>query len=552
MRRLQPFLLSITCLVAVCFVTADARLRAADVDDGKERIVLLLPAGPLVMDIAITIDGEPFRRMRERMIDQMLANSDGDADGRVAWPEALANPRFVQGRFLKLAEDREKRVQHIDRYDQNSNGRVDRSEVARLLAAYAGGAVFTVETRTDLREATGPHLLSLIDHDGDGSISKTEIDLAPNRLKRRDLDNNDILTRSEIEGRLPSLGRFGTPPAISERSPPPIVHRAEDDSGWSALYTALDAYNADGATLRSASLPMFAGLAEQLDQDHNGTFDRLEAEQLKRIPPHLELDVNLGEVGELPGGVTLRSLSPELGRADGALSQQGGEIAVSLLAANLKITSSNAKPWYDYESQVRGRFARFDEDKNGYLEFSELDRLAGAGVARQFARWDLDRDQKVYPHEMSEVIEQAQRLPWSRVKVVATIVASVDFELFDANSDGRLGAREIQYAGRRLMTLDRNHDGRVSSQEIPRSITLAVDRSIYQRPIAERKPDKSATPKTTGGPAAPVNPKWFMHMDRNGDGDVSIREFLGGSEQFKRIDTNADGFIDPQEARAAG
>lgn len=37
----------------------------------------------------------------------------------------------------------------------------------------------------------------------------------------------------------------------------------------------------------------------------------------------------------------------------------------------------------------------------------------------------------------------------------------------------------------------------------------------------------------------------------NADGDVSLREFLGGIEQFKKIDKTADGFIDPQEARAA-
>jgi hypothetical protein len=40
-------------------------------------------------------------------------------------------------------------------------------------------------------------------------------------------------------------------------------------------------------------------------------------------------------------------------------------------------------------------------------------------------------------------------------------------------------------------------------------------------------------------------------MDKNGDGDVSPREFLGTPEDFRRIDTNGDGLIDPEEAEAA-
>jgi hypothetical protein len=40
-------------------------------------------------------------------------------------------------------------------------------------------------------------------------------------------------------------------------------------------------------------------------------------------------------------------------------------------------------------------------------------------------------------------------------------------------------------------------------------------------------------------------------MDRNGDGDVSRREFLGTREDFNRIDTDGDGLIDADEAQRA-
>ena len=40
-------------------------------------------------------------------------------------------------------------------------------------------------------------------------------------------------------------------------------------------------------------------------------------------------------------------------------------------------------------------------------------------------------------------------------------------------------------------------------------------------------------------------------MDRNGDGDLTLKEFLGGKEAFAKLDTNNDGFIEPREARNA-
>ena len=48
-----------------------------------------------------------------------------------------------------------------------------------------------------------------------------------------------------------------------------------------------------------------------------------------------------------------------------------------------------------------------------------------------------------------------------------------------------------------------------------------------------------------------AGPVWFQKMDRNHDGDVSRREFLGPRDQFDRLDRDDDGLIDAAESRAA-
>ncbi len=45
-----------------------------------------------------------------------------------------------------------------------------------------------------------------------------------------------------------------------------------------------------------------------------------------------------------------------------------------------------------------------------------------------------------------------------------------------------------------------------------------------------------------------AGPQWFRAMDRNGDGFVSVREFLGTPEQFRKLDRDGDGLLSAEEA----
>jgi hypothetical protein len=66
---------------------------------------------------------------------------------------------------------------------------------------------------------------------------------------------------------------------------------------------------------------------------------------------------------------------------------------------------------------------------------------------------------------------------------------------------------------------------------------------------AERENERR--PRSMAAEGDPNRPDWFRNMDRDTDGRVSRKEFVGTDEQFKRIDADRDQFISPAEARAA-
>ena len=45
--------------------------------------------GRLLVKVAMTIDGQPFRSTREKLLDEILTAVDKDKDGKVMWKEAL-------------------------------------------------------------------------------------------------------------------------------------------------------------------------------------------------------------------------------------------------------------------------------------------------------------------------------------------------------------------------------------------------------------------------------------------------------------------------------
>jgi Ca2+-binding EF-hand superfamily protein len=146
---------------------------------------------------------------------------------------------------------------------------------------------------------------------------------------------------------------------------------------------------------------------------------------------------------------------------------------------------------------------------------------------------DRNGDGKISRAEWEEFLQIRGALIACLVQITVLDSGPSLFEAIDSDADGALSVRELRGAWQRLEKLGCITNGTLDLGKLPRRIRLIVSlgppKSLLRRVPRE-------------GPA------WFVAMDRNNDGDVSRREFLGDDAAFRRLDTDGDGLISRAEA----
>jgi Ca2+-binding EF-hand superfamily protein len=529
---------------------ADDNLSAAD-RDAVQDVMFLGETRPIFIRLRLDAGGKAFRTAWLDSVKAIHRYLDRDGDGTLTKDEA---DRGALPTMVRAATGGAAALPRADLDANPKDNMVSLEELAEVLRPALGP--FRVQVgrlAIDKNDALFNHL----DRNKDGMISKDELGHAVTSLHRFDLDGDELIDPNELE---PFSNPMATMTEDQTRrgkyaAVPPVIELSSGDPSFRPVRLVLKKYDIGTSAGAAAgdnrlSPPEFGIDPKDFassDTDSDGALDTEELRRyLSRVEPDLELVVKLAGSGSAAttieaSGAGSKPLPPEVRvqkLSDGDIEVSIGEVSLEFHADGGEHAAENARRYY------AGQFQAADTDNNKYLEKKEL-KDHGPFVAL-FDMMDKDGDGKLYEKEVDAFVDQQSQAARSQMVLSVDDQGRAIFAIVDLNRDRHLGIREIRDAVARVSTWDRNGDGQIRSDEIPHHYQLSIGRgqitavgqhAVFPGVMAANTPQTAA-----------VGPSWFRKMDRNRDGDISRREFLGPRAAFERLDGDRDGLIDAGEA----
>lgn len=542
-------------------VSSEATAGAAADTDGGRSLIFLAENRPVFVRLRITIQGRPFEASWLESIRVLAASLDRDGDGTLTTKEA--DPAVVSA-FVRLAVGMADLPVLGELDVQPKDGKVSIEELAEALRPMIGP--FRVQTgrqgigRTDA-------LFEQLDRDKDEQLTRPELAAIAGSLRPLDLDDDETISALELEP-------FASPAvaALVEESSdrrsrlsafPPVIELVAGESSFRPARLLLKKYDKgpgdvpgrpDGK-LSPGEFAIDPDAFAAVDKNGDDSLDTDELRALIGQPPiDLTLDVTLPADdaspakarveagGELPKGTQVRKL------ADRDVEFAVGKVRLDVYLEDGHAAAEQARRIFQQQFKVA------DANKNGYLEAKEQAAInaAQSPLAGLASFIDRDGDGKIYLKEMMAFADRQIEAAWSRLVLTTDDQGRAIFGILDLDRDRRLGAREVMRTVDRVMSWDSDGDGRVSADEIPYHFQVTIARGGLPGLTGEGTVAAGTGAKALArAPGSVAGPDWFQRMDRNHDGDVSRREFLGPRDQFERLDRDTDGLIDADEAHTA-
>ncbi|HET6328200.1 MAG TPA: hypothetical protein VFG04_26185 [Planctomycetaceae bacterium] len=591
------------CRPASCFVAALVMLtslatsmRAADSDkspkatvaqadrqDAAESVdlICLSTKRPILVRLHISVDGGSISQYRAAIARRLFDALDADKNGILEGNElkALPTPQMVAAAGREPDELPQSTTASAPSLSAKS--RVTREEWVRMLFPVARSPLSHISfgpTSPAMypgmeESANGGELaalLSAIDSNGDGRLSTAELSRSDSLFRLLDVNDDEQISRSEFVAPVDSrwradrTDRDSKPLAVPlERVPrsadrAALIQRLIQTFGGSATKPNVAKEAAQKSTVkqpvntRGVPLAAFAksDQATRFDKNHDGVLDEQElGVWLSEVPPHCELVIEMAVLSLDEPHVRVASKLPLAADTDISVeTPSAGHTLLRLASIPLELRAAEGTRRITRTNRYRALFKRADQNNNNYLGTSEIPNLGPGLDSLDFAAMDRDHNGMVFEDEYIAYMRLRDALSDSRLALSIAVESIDPIGQFDANHDGRLNRSEFGRLLAAIAAWDVNHDGFITPEEIPRTLIGTFQMGDQRGPSMRRsRYSRMAEPK----PAPAEGPIWFQKMDRNHDGEVSLREFLGPISVFRRLDTNGDGRLDLREAQSA-
>jgi Ca2+-binding EF-hand superfamily protein len=229
-----------------------------------------------------------------------------------------------------------------------------------------------------------------------------------------------------------------------------------------------------------------------------------------------------------------------------------GVMRLMLPAAILSVPNSvQNDPGRLEEAVLLQAFRNLAKDKQTVEKKDLDDQPQLALLAAGFEAADRNGDGKIDETEFTAFTKLLHESAGSQVVLTVVDQGRGLFALIDGNHDGRLSPRELRNAPR-ILALWAGGAGTLARDALPQQATITPSlRSLIASGNGARFPIRSGRLPGVEPRRTKAGPAWFHKMDRNGDGDISLREWLGPLELFHKLDKDGDGLISVQEALEA-